>query len=476
MAWKDKQNAVEELTRKMNENIKNFKKDPNQELELLKYVSQFNNYSIKNISLIRSQRNGAWGVASYKQFKEKGYQVQRGEKAIKILAPKFQDMFRYEEEGKIKTKPVSQATKEQKQEIKEGKYKVIKGKITNFIAVPVFDITQTDCPPEDYPVLYPNKPENFNFKGTENELKRFHQAISDYAKLQNVKVNYDVVDGTAKGFYAPSLNEIVVDKHLNEKEQTKVLLHELAHAEMHNSKIMKDKAPELKAVNVLEYQAEMTAYIVSSKFELDTEDYSTHYLASWTKREVDDDVYLKSLEEVKEVSSKMIDKIVENYNELEQTLSIKSLTNKSEIVPENQHYVSEDKIDFYENSSYSNIPLDNNHYDGIKPESTLNSDESIAKSIHFLSDQNDDNHFEKLKNEKLKVTDIAIEVKDNYQNNFVKLTDGNQEYKTNIPTAGLSKDDLKEWQKGLTGQEFLEKNLNYKALKQNPDLNLNVTN
>lgn len=431
MAWNDKKNAVEELTRKMNENIKKFKKEPKQELELLKYISQFNNYSIKNISLIQSQRSGAFGVASYKQFKEKGYQVQRGEKAIKILAPKFQDMFRYEEEGKIKNKPVSQATKEQKQGIKEGKYKVIKGKITNFIAVPVFDITQTDCPPEDYPVLYPNKPENFNFKGMEDELKRFHQAVSDYAKLQNVKVNYDVVDGTAKGFYAPALNEIVVDKHLNKKEQTKVLLHELAHAEMHNSKIMKDKAPELKAVNVLEYQAEMTAYIVSSKFELDTEDYSTHYLASWTKREVDDDVYLKSLEEVKEVSSKMIDKIVENYNKLEQT---------------------------------------------IKPESTLNSDESIAKSIHFLSDQNDDNHFEKLKNEKLKVTDIAIEVKGNYQNNYVKLTDGNQEYKTNIPTAGLSKDDLKEWQKGLTGQEFLEQNLNYKALKQNPDLNLNVTN
>lgn len=431
MAWKDKQNAVEELTRKMNENIKNFKKDPKEELELLKYISQFNNYSIKNISLIRSQRDGALGVASYKQFKEKGYQVQRGEKAIKILAPKFQDMFRYKEEGQIKTKPVSQATKEQKQGIKEGKYEVIKGKITNFIAVPVFDITQTDCPPEDYPVLYPNKPENFNFKGTEKDLKRFHQAVSDYAKSLNVKVNYDVVDGTAKGFYAPSLNEIVVDKHLNEKEKTKVLLHELAHAEMHNSKIMKDKAPELKAVNVLEYQAEMTAYIVSSKFELDTEDYSTHYLASWTKREVDDDVYLKSLEEVKEVSSKVIDKIVEKYNALEQKL---------------------------------------------KPESTLNSDESIAKSIHFLSDQNDDNHFEKLQNEKLKVTDIAIEVKDNYQNNYVKLTDGNQEYKTNIPTAGLSKDELKEWQKGLTGQEFLEQNLNYKALKQNPDLNLNVTN
>lgn len=418
MAWKDKQNAVEELTRKMNENIKNFKKDPKEELELLKYISQFNNYSIKNISLIRSQRNGALGVASYKQFKEKGYQVQRGEKAIKILAPKFQDMFRYKEEGKIKTKPVSQATKEQKQEIKEGKYKVIKGKITNFIAVPVFDITQTDCPTEDYPVLYPNKPENFNFKGTEKDLKRFHQAVSDYAKLQNVKVNYDVVDGTAKGFYAPSLNEIVIDKHLNEKEQTKVLLHELAHAEMHNSKIMKDKAPELKAVNVLEYQAEMTAYIVSSKFELDTEDYSTHYLSSWTKREVDDDVYLKSLEEVKEVSSKMIDKIVENYNELEQTLSIKSLANKSAIVPENDN-------------------------------------------------------FAEIYKQNLKANSISVEDKEDYQKVFVEVKDENKKsHILNIVIEDITKEKLDKYTEGMTGKEWLQEDLKTSIIEDDENKSL----
>lgn len=418
MAWKDKQNAVEELTRKMNENIKNFKKDPKEELELLKYISQFNNYSIKNISLIRSQRNGALGVASYKQFKEKGYQVQRGEKAIKILAPKFQDFFRYEEEGKIKMKPVSQATKEQKQQIKEGKLKVVKDSLTNFVAVPVFDITQTDCPPEDYPVLYPNKPENFNFKGTEKDLKRFHQAVSDYAKSQNVKVNYDVVDGTAKGFYAPSLNEIVIDKHLNEKEKTKVLLHELAHAEMHNSKIMKDKAPELRAVNVLEYQAEMTAYIVSSKFELDTEDYSTHYLASWTKREVDDDVYLKSLEEVKKVSSKFIDKIVENYNELEQTLSIKNLANKSAIVPENDN-------------------------------------------------------FAEIYKQNLKANSISIEDKEHYQKVFVEVKDENQKsHILNIVTADISNEKLDKYVQGMTGKEWLQEDLKTSVIEDDENKSL----
>src|SRR5699024_1034148 len=284
--------------------------------------------------------------------------------------------------------------------------------------VPVFDITQTDCPPEDYPVLYPNKPENFNFKGTEKDLKRFHQAVSDYAKSQNVKVNYDVVDGTAKGFYAPSLNEIVIDKHLNEKEQTKVLLHELAHAEMHNSKIMKDKAPELKTVNVLEYQAEMTAYIVSSKFELDTEDYSTHYLASWTKREVDDDVYLKSLEEVKEVSSKLIDKIVENYNELEQTLSIKNLANKSAIVPENDN-------------------------------------------------------FAEIYKQNLKANSISVEDKEHYQKVFIEVKDENEKsHIINIVTADISNEKLDKYVQGMTGKEWLQEDLKTSIIEDDENKSL----
>ena len=53
MAWKDKQNAVEELTRKMNENIKNFQKDPKQELELfLTFVSFDGNSRIDYLSHI----------------------------------------------------------------------------------------------------------------------------------------------------------------------------------------------------------------------------------------------------------------------------------------------------------------------------------------------------------------------------------------------------------------------------------------
>lgn len=34
-------------------------------------------------------------------------------------------------------------------------------KRNTYVMVPFFDITQTDCPPEGYPKLYPNKPENF---------------------------------------------------------------------------------------------------------------------------------------------------------------------------------------------------------------------------------------------------------------------------------------------------------------------------
>ena len=63
---------VDELTNKMNESIKNYKNDPSEELKFLDFISRFNNYSVRNISLIQNQFGNAVGVASYKQHKENG--------------------------------------------------------------------------------------------------------------------------------------------------------------------------------------------------------------------------------------------------------------------------------------------------------------------------------------------------------------------------------------------------------------------
>ena len=123
-------------------------------------------------------------------------------------------------------------------------------------------------------------------------------------------------DSVRKGYYTSIENKIVLREGLTEQEQAKVLLHELAHAKMHTFDKMKDKEGALQSSSIIEYQAEMTAYLISSSFNLDTEDYSTRYLKSWTSKEaIEPEVYVQSLEEVKATTKSMIVQIVDRYNE-----------------------------------------------------------------------------------------------------------------------------------------------------------------
>ena len=303
---------VDELTNKMNDSIKNYKNDPSEELKFLDFISRFNNYSVRNISLIQNQFGNAVGVASYKQHKENGYQVQKGEKAIRILAPKFQKMF---QDNDRQWKYLNQATTAQKAKIKSGELKT-EERLAGFLSVPVFDITQTDCPEQDYPKLYPNKPESFTFNGKKKDIETLRSVLIDYAEEKNVAVSFDKTNSTAKGYFEPATNRIVIKDRMDEVEQIKVLLHELAHAEMHNVHKLATKTPEQLRSSVLEYQAEMTAYVVSSTLGIDSEDYSKKYLANWTKRKVDDDVYIQSLEEVKNVSNNFMNDISQRFDKL----------------------------------------------------------------------------------------------------------------------------------------------------------------
>lgn len=408
----------------MNESVKQYQTNPADEMALLDSLSRFKDYSINNTLLARSQYQGALGVASYKDFQKIGYQIQKGEKAIYIFAPQFQKAFI--DENNVK-KPVKYAKKAEKQAIKNGQLK-LSSDIVGYRRVPVFDITQTNCPAEDYPKLYPNRPENFDFKGTAEDLQAFSQALHQYAKEKNIEVSFGKTDSAAKGFYVPATNEIVLKDTLTPEAKVKVLLHELAHAEMHNHQQMASKSDDLKILNVIEYQAEMTAYVVSHYIGIDSADYSQKYLASWTKKEVDNDIYIQSLGEVREVSLSLVDHIVGKYNEIKQDLN-------------------------------------------------LTEDESIAKKLNFLSDIKQMNHYPELKNNSFNClsiehlnsgkyfTDYSIELEDQESNNF--------QYK--IRTEKNKKEIRNEWTKEKTGKQWLNEDLKTEILKRKPSLSIENT-
>jgi len=135
MAKKTQKERVEELTNQMNNSIEDYQKDPEEELELLRYLKRFRKYSARNATLIQSQYQGAIGVASYKQHQDNGHQVQKGEKAIRILAPRIQDIF-YKKNGVWEF--MSNATKKQKQQIENNELKTEKNKLVGYLSVPVF--------------------------------------------------------------------------------------------------------------------------------------------------------------------------------------------------------------------------------------------------------------------------------------------------------------------------------------------------
>ena len=73
---------------------------------------------------------------------------------------------------------------------------------------------------------------------------------------------------------------------MSEVQQLKTLIHEIAHAKLHN--ILKEKSTELtpeeqKNNRTMEVEAESVAYTVCQRYGIDTSDYSFGYVAGWSK-------------------------------------------------------------------------------------------------------------------------------------------------------------------------------------------------
>jgi antirestriction protein ArdC len=90
------------------------------------------------------------------------------------------------------------------------------------------------------------------------------------------------VPGAASGYYELDSKEIVVDvlgDDFHPNGQVKTLIHELAHALVRHDH--SDEDPDLSYAEE-EIVAESVAYCACSSAGLDTSNYSTGYLASWS--------------------------------------------------------------------------------------------------------------------------------------------------------------------------------------------------
>lgn len=237
--------------------------------EYLRVMSKFHNYSFNNTLLIAMQKPDASLIAGFNAWKNNfGRNVMKGQKGIKILAP-----------SPFKVKKEMQKIDPQTQKPvigKDGKPVTEEKEITipAFKVVSVFDVSQTEG--KEIPDIAVNM-----LTGNVEHYKDVFVALE---KTSPVPIGFEKIEGGAHGYYHLEDKRIALDEGMSERQTLKTLIHEIAHAKLHDIDL---NAPLEDLENrpdrrTREVQAESIAYTVCQHYGLDTSDYSFGYVAGWS--------------------------------------------------------------------------------------------------------------------------------------------------------------------------------------------------
>lgn len=208
--------------------------------DALKFRAKFHAYSFFNTLLILSQYPTATLVSGYRKWQELGRQVRKGEKGITILAPLIR---------KDKDNPESKV-------------------LTGFRQVKVFDISQTDGEP------IPTAPRPTLLEGNNALIQAAITALEEFCTVEGIPVDRELKHPSAFGMYRTTERSISLRSGMPKLQELKTLVHEVAHALLHQDTSVERIVAEL--------EAESTAYLTLHQLGLDTSAYSFAYLANWT--------------------------------------------------------------------------------------------------------------------------------------------------------------------------------------------------
>ena len=351
-----------ELSEVAFQKVREYTETPERLEEYLNFMSKFPELSPRNVALIQEQWPGASAVATYNQWQSMGevlgitsdqvfetrntytnkktgrtrevvhnnLSVKTGEKShITLFRPMMVEMIPVLDKngnqvkngkGNPKYKRLSEATPEEKVLKKEGKLKSrffqerdSNTGLAKFATYKVFELSQTTLKPEFYRKAMPNRHYNFNMDHI--RTKEVLEGLSDYAKNIGVTIYQDDAKElrSAKGAFYPDEQKILLNPDNTPGEVVATTIHELAHASLHNPKFANSYKEEVSK-DRRELEAEMTSYLVSNHFGLDTSEKAIRYMAIWTDNltSLDDQQLAQSMKRIHGTVSKIV-KSVEQH-------------------------------------------------------------------------------------------------------------------------------------------------------------------
>ncbi len=289
---KNSRDRLKEITASIEDGIKELFQSESY-AQYLQTMSRFHHYSVNNQVLIHMQKPDATLVAGFNKWKNQfGRNVIKGEHGIKIIAPTpFKKKIEQEKLDPDTQLPMLDA---------DGKIiteeKTIQ--IPMYKPVTVFDVSQTEGKP--LPQLA------HDLSGNVANYDVFMEALR---RSSPVPISMEVMGGGMDGYFDLEHQDIAIRKGMSEVQTVSAVIHEMAHALLHNrTKDTEEKTPELSR-STEEVQAESISYAVCAYYGIATGDNSFGYIASWSK-----DKTLPELRESLEVISKTADGLINDID------------------------------------------------------------------------------------------------------------------------------------------------------------------
>lgn len=222
----------------------------------LDFASRFHQYSRSNQWLILSQMPNASQIASYRKWQEEGYQVAKGSKGIRILAPSIR-----------KVPPREDAEDTDETDQKEPSHQIVR-----FVAVSVFDVSQ----------LTPDKRPPEFFIPLEGDADGLYDRLVQAATADGFRVEQTNDTHGAEGYSQGRL--LVTRTGLPSVNRFLTAVHEYGHGLLHQGvhqlgERLNDRRGRL-TTQVKECHAEAISYVVARHFGI-ANPFSADYLLQW---------------------------------------------------------------------------------------------------------------------------------------------------------------------------------------------------
>lgn len=228
-----------------------FEQDPAAIAEYLQFRGRFHQYSNRNMMLAYCQNPAAQYLGSFSFYREQGYTIRKGEHGMTILAPIVYKEYRTSRHSIWR--PLNKSTPpEDRIMVRSGAYES-RDTLTGWRTTTVFDITQTTCPPEDYPRLM-----GYGYQSTPHAI--LYQQMQGLCAQVGRPVREAALPANLRG--QCSAHEICINRAMGDTQKLDTLLHELGHAQLGH--VGADLSTAQK-----EFEADAFSILMSYRYGLD---------------------------------------------------------------------------------------------------------------------------------------------------------------------------------------------------------------